>query len=83
MPDADPVELHQQLWGRRLSCRGGGEYRWREQDQSMESSIFGPPGTPIGDDYKLPIPLSDVESVGFGLTFEHGGLRAKMEMKRK
>jgi hypothetical protein len=83
MPDADPVELHHKFWGRHLHCRGGGQYRWREQEQSMESSIFGPPGTPIATDHKLPIPMDDLDLIDFGVTFEHGGLRARMEMKRK
>lgn len=82
-PDQDPVAFHQQLWGRRLRCRGGGEYVWQQESETMQSSVFGPPGTPVSDDYELPLPLQDVDSVGCGVTFEHGGLRARMEMRRK
>ena len=77
----DPVEFHQALWQTRLSCPGGGRYVWSEQFQTMQSTVYGHPGKPKPGP-KLPSALRRIESANFGVTFEHGGLRAKVAIER-
>jgi len=80
-PDADPVQLHQRFWQRKLVCPGGGKYVWNEQWQTMESTVFGHPGDPkpgVG----FPSQLKQVKFGNLGLTFEESGLRARLELKR-
>ena len=79
-PDRDPVELHAHFWHRRLICPSGGEYRWNEAWQTMESSLYGRPGESKPGPRKLPPPLDTMTSAAFGLTFEEGGLRARAEI---
>ena len=81
-PDQDPVIQHQQLWGRELICVGGGQYRWNAELQSMESTSFGSPGSQDETQSLVPIPFRGVSHAAFGVTFEHGGLRARMHMER-
>jgi hypothetical protein len=78
-PDQDPVKLHEQFWGVKLLCPGGGKYVWNEKWQTMESTVFGHPGQPkTGSNAALP----DLLNVNAGLTFENGGLSAKGVMER-
>jgi len=80
-PDQDPVALHEKLWGVRLICPGGGTYVWNDQAQTMESTVFGHPGSPKeGSD--LPNIIASLLSANFGLTFEDQGLRARVELER-
>jgi hypothetical protein len=81
-PDQDPVAVHEQLWGVRLVCPGGGQYVWNEEWQTMESTIYGHPGAPTHGPSLLRKPLSDFTFGNFGLTFEDGGLRAKGTLYR-
>ncbi len=78
-PDMDPVQLHEQFWHRRLVCPGGGEYRWNENWQTMESSVYGHPGEPKAGP-SLPVELRNVTFGNFGLTFEENGLRARVQL---
>ena len=80
--DMDPVKLHEQLWQRRLICPGGGQYRWNEKWQTMESTVYGHPGEPK-QGTSLPIALQSVSGGNFGLTFEENGLRARVELQQK
>ncbi len=80
--ERDPVAVHELLWHRRLVCPGGGAYRWNEQWQTMESSIYGHPGEPR-QGTSLPVTLQSVSAANFGLTFEEHGLRARVEFKQK
>jgi hypothetical protein len=80
-PDEDPVAVHERLWGVRLLCPGGGTYRWNAEAGTVESSVYGHPGTPKAG------PLSPVDALGiergdFGLTFEDEGLRARAVLDR-
>ena len=73
-PDKDPVKVHEQLWGVKLLCPGGGSYVWNEQWHTMESTVFGHPGQPRTG----PVPLlPGVTDVNLGATFEDQGLSAK------
>ena len=81
-PDHDPVELHQRFWQRRLVCPGGGEYRWNEELQTMESTLYGSPAAP-GTGPGLPAAIDSIQSASFGLTFEENGLRTSLELQKK
>ena len=81
-PDQDPVELHQRFWQRRLVCPGGGEYRWNEELQTMESTVYGSPAKP-GTGPGLPAAIDSIKSASFGLTFEENGLRTSLELQKK
>ncbi len=80
-PDRDPVEVHRQAWGVELICPGGGKYFWNDEWQTMESTIFGFPGSP-----KIPppspAPLFPFAKANFGITFELGGLRSRIHLQR-
>ena len=84
---SDPVQYHQDEWGVRLLCAGGGEYAWNEAFQTMESSVFGHPGEPQ-DGPNLPPGLTSLKNIGGALTFdrigEEGarGLRAHLTLRR-
>jgi hypothetical protein len=73
-PDKDPVKLHEQLWGARLFCPGGGTYVWNEKWQTMESTVFGHPGEPKSSSSRA---LAEILSAQLGVTFENQGLSAK------
>ncbi|MFH1532838.1 MAG: hypothetical protein ABIK09_19110 [Pseudomonadota bacterium] len=81
-PDADPVAVHQRLWGTRLTCPGGGEYAWNAEWRTMESTAYGHPGQPKDGPGLLRPPLSELAAGNFGLTFEDDGLRARAELRR-
>jgi hypothetical protein len=81
-PDRDPVEMHAQLWHRRLVCPGGGPYRWNDQWQTMESTVYGHPGQPQSGP-RLPAALAQLQSGSFAVTFEEHGLSARMELVRR
>ncbi len=80
-PMQDPVELHQAQWGVRLRCPGGGEYRWNERLQTMESTVYGCPAEPRKGP-PLPETLAELSRGKFGLTFEENGLRARVELHK-
>ncbi len=81
-PQEDPVTLHERLWGITLQCPGGGSYVWDETWQTMASTVYGHPAVPQAGP-GIPQPLAGLLSAAFGLTFEHEGLRAQVEMTRK
>lgn len=81
-PQQDPVALHERLWQRRLVCPGGGDYRWNEAWQTMESTVYGHPGEPKAGP-GLPVALQRVSFANFGLTFEEHGLRTNVELTMK
>ncbi len=80
-PDRDPIEIHRRFWGVELLCPGGGQYVWNEKDRTMESTLFGHPLAPKQPD-KLAAQTPLFESLKFGLTFELGGLRSRVEVER-
>lgn len=80
-PNGDPVALHQAVWGRRLVCPGGGEYRWNNTWQTMESTVYGHPGEP-GDISMVDQLFAGVRAASMGLTFEEHGLRAGVVIER-
>jgi hypothetical protein len=78
-PDKDPVALHEQVWGTKLLCPGGGSYVWNSKWATMESTVFGHPGEPKTN---TPRTLADIQSAEMGVTFENGGLSAKATLIR-
>ena len=78
-PKADPVALHAEHWHVRLVCPGGGTYRWNDEWETMESTVYGHPGEPKKGP-SLPGPLQTVKWANFGITFEENGLRARAEL---
>jgi hypothetical protein len=75
-PDSDPVTVHEERLGIHLRGPDGSGYRWNEAAQTMESIQFGHPGE--YPDHAVHPPMTEmIQSVEFGLTLEHGGLRAK------
>ncbi len=81
-PDRDPVEVHRRFWNTELVCPGGGKYVWNEQWRTMESTVFGHPGEPKQPE-KFEAPLFPFAKANFGLTFELGGLRSRLELLRE
>lgn len=78
-PKADAVALQRQLWGTVLSCPGGGRYVWNEDWQTYESTLLGHPADPRPCN-AWPAVLERAAAVEAGLTFEQGGLRARVEL---
>jgi hypothetical protein len=78
-PDRDPVKLHEQLWGVKLICPGGGTYVWNEKWHTMESTVFGHPGEPKSGTPSL---LSKITGGNLGVTFENQGLSARAVINR-
>ncbi len=81
-PERDPVALHKAVWGERLVCPAGGRYVWNPKWRTMESTVLGHPGEPKAGPGTIR-PLDDVKSAEFGITFQDGGLRAKVEIDRQ
>jgi len=81
-PDRDSIGIHQRFWHRKLVCPGGGEYRWNDNWQTMESTVYGHPGEPRRGT-ALPTALASITSGNFGQTFEGNGLRARVELARE
>jgi len=81
-PDRNPIEIHEKVWRKTLSCPGGGEYSWNDEWQTMESTVYGHPGQPGEGPGLLRPPLSELTTANFGLTFENDGLRARIELQR-
>lgn len=65
----DPVDFHEEQWGSRLVCPGGGEYVWNAAHQTMESTVFGHPAAPK-EGPLLPPALDALEALDLGLAFE-------------
>lgn len=81
-PAADPTEVHQRLFGTRLTCPGGGDYVWDAAWRTMASTAYGHPGAPLDGPGLLRPPLSELVAGNFGLTFEDDGLRARVALRR-
>jgi len=74
-PDKDPVKWHEELWGVKMLCPGGGSYVWNEKWQTMESTVFGHPGEPKAGGFTSP--LAALLDANLGVTFENQGLSAR------
>jgi hypothetical protein len=81
-PGRDPLEIHERFWQRRLRCPGGGTYHWDERWQTMTSTVYGHPGSPR-EGPTLPEALGRISGLNAGLTFEHDGLRARVELHER
>lgn len=79
-PEADPVVTHERWFARTLVCPGGGVYRWNDDWQTMESSVFGHPGAPRAD-VQLSDLLQDLGQLQLGVEFEEDGLRARADLE--
>jgi hypothetical protein len=80
-PGRDPVEVHAELWHETLSCPGGGEYVWNEEDRTMSSTVYGHPGRPL-EGPVVPRWFSDLSSLDLGVTFLEGGLEARVVVEQ-
>ncbi len=76
----DPVKWHEEIWGVKLICPGGGAYVWNEKWQTMESTVFGHPGEPKAGAFTSP--LAALLDANLGVTFENQGLNAKAVVNR-
>ena len=76
----DPVKWHEEIWGVKLICPGGGAYVWNEKWQTMESTVFGHPGEPKAGAFTSP--LAALLDANLGVTFENQGLNAKAVLNR-
>jgi hypothetical protein len=81
-PDRDPVQVHEDLWGVRPICPGGGRYVWNETWRTMESTAFGCPAAPKPGPDALGA-LKNLRVARFGLTFEEQGLCARVAIDRQ
>ena len=71
-PERDPVRVHEDLWGVRPTCPGGGHFVWNATWGTMESTAFGCPAAPKPGPSTLG-PLGNLRLGQFGLTFEDQG----------
>lgn len=81
LPGEDPVKFHERIWGTRLLCPGGGKYVWNEEWGTMESTVFGSPGSPRMPEH-VAGPLEGLRFGNFGLSFEEHGLRGRAVLER-
>jgi hypothetical protein len=81
-PDMDPVAVHRKVWMTRLLCPAGGTYRWDPKRSSMVSTVFGHPFDESKQRLIAPIALQRMRNLSAGITFEHGGLRARVDLNR-
>jgi len=81
-PEADPVAVHEKVFGVRLVCPGGGTYVWNAAWRTMESTAYGHPGEPK-DGPEDVLPFAGWRCGRFGLTFEKEGLRAACELQKE
>ncbi|MBL1216477.1 MAG: hypothetical protein D8M59_03180 [Planctomycetes bacterium] len=79
--DVDALALHEDIWGTRLTCPGGGEYVWNDHLSSYESTVYGHPLEPLPGPGLREL-LGHIEAGNFGITFEHDGLRGVTEIRR-
>lgn len=84
-PKQNPADIHERYWHIRLSDPLGGGYDWCDEHATMQSTAFGHPGhaktPPAGTLASHPL-LRQLQKIEAGLTFEHDGLRAKVEVQR-
>ena len=80
-PDRDPVKVHEEIFGTRPICPGGGEYTYNSELNAMESTVYGHPLAPR-EGPGVPAELRGIEAGDFGLTFERDGVRARARVTR-
>lgn len=78
-PAADPAKLEWNRFASDVYCPGGKGYRWNARAMTMESVAYGFPAAPR-EDGELPALLTKFQTLGAGLDFEDGGLRARAFM---
>jgi hypothetical protein len=81
-PNEEPLAVHERLWNVRLICPGGGDYRWNEMWQTMESTVYGHPAAAKKGPVLPPI-LNRISTGDAGLTFDGNGLRARLTLQMK
>ncbi|QDV05441.1 hypothetical protein Poly30_09380 [Planctomycetes bacterium Poly30] len=81
----DPAAFHEAEWGIELLCAGGGQYVWNDEDQTMESTVFGHPAAAKKGPL-LPPALERLRGLDGSLDFEEiggagtRGLRARVQL---
>jgi len=81
-PDHDPVAFHEAWWGVRLRDPAGGTYVWDPEWKTMSSEHYGHPAAPKAGPGLRRGPLTRVLGANLGLSFELGGLRARVRVTR-
>lgn len=79
-PDQNPIEVHEYFWRRNLTRHQAEQFEWNEEFSSLESSVFGRPGTPLDPKFNNIVPFMNISRADFGITFENSGLRARMKV---
>lgn len=77
-PDHDPVALYRRWFDTELLCPDDARYVWNADWRTMETSLHGHPGQPR--EFPAKAPLAEFQRLNFGLTFEHDGLRARLDL---
>ena len=80
-PDArESVAVHEAVWNTTLVDPGGGRYTWNPRWSTAGIGRLRPPRRARADNEQN-APTSRFQSVGLGLYFEDGGLRARTEVE--
>jgi hypothetical protein len=79
-PDQDPAKIYEHFFHARLIDPAGGDYRWNDKWQTMESSVYGSPADPKNGPDGLAI-LTGFLRARFGTTFENNGMRSRFEVE--
>ena len=77
-PGTDAVAFHRRWMGEPLLCPGGRGYRWNPDHHTFESVAYGHPGAPRDEPAADLATPAAYETIGAGLHFDLGGLRARV-----
>ncbi|MCP3919214.1 MAG: hypothetical protein GY711_27055 [bacterium] len=80
-PDEDPLAVHERWFGVRLICPVGTGFEWDAEWGTWSSQTYGHPSAPRASSRLSPA-LESLRGLGFGLSFEHDGVRARAELER-
>ena len=82
-PGRDPVAVHEDVFGVKLSCPGGKGYVWNEKYQTMESAVFG--NWYAFKEVKMLVggALDGFGGMQFGMEFKDDSLHTRFELELK
>ncbi|MCG8648737.1 MAG: hypothetical protein MI861_02830, partial [Pirellulales bacterium] len=78
-PDQDPFQVYQQLLGETLLEPALGQYQWNKQHLTYQSTQYGHPLAPRSGPPLSPV-LAPDDLIETSLSFDNGGLRAKLKL---